>query len=99
MRLISGIFAILAMTSISTAVNAQSTQTSFLGGLRSFTIVIASLDDEDEKNCSVTRTGLYTSLRFILDQSDITITDNVQTRDGLIYLQVTVLSNCTANIV
>ena len=99
MRLISGIFAILAMISISTAANAQSTDVPFLGGLRSFTIIIASLDDEDETNCGVTRTRLYTSLRSILGQSDISITDNVRTRDGLIYLQVTVLSNCTASIV
>jgi hypothetical protein len=88
----------LAMLSIPAAVNAQNTDAPTLAGLRSFTIVIANLDDEDETNCGVTRTALYTGLRSILGQSDIAITDNVQARDGIIYLQVTVLSNCTANI-
>lgn len=88
----------LAMLSIPAAVNAQSTDTPTLAGLRSFTIVIGNLDEEDEASCGVTRTGLYTGLRSVLGQSDIAITDNVRTRDGIIYLQVTVLSDCTANI-
>jgi hypothetical protein len=98
MRMIRTIFALLAMISISTAASAQSTDVPFLAGLRSFTIVIASLDEEDETSCGLTSTGLYTSLRSVLGRSDIAVTDDTRTRDGIIYLQVTVLSNCTANI-
>ena len=98
MRMIRTIFALLAMISIPAAVSAQSTDVPFLAGLRTFTIVIAGLDDEDETSCGVTSTGLYTSLRSALAQSDIAVTDDVRIRDGIIYLQVTVLSNCTANI-
>jgi hypothetical protein len=79
-------------------VSAQATDVPFLAGLRSFTIAIADLDEEDEASCGLTRAGLYTSLRSVLGQSDIEITDDARTRDGVIYLQVTVLSNCTANI-
>ena len=98
MRMISTIFALLTMISISTPAGAQATDVPFLAGLRSFTIVIAPLDDEDETSCGLTRTGLYTSLRAVLSQSDIQVTDDVRSRDGIIYLQVTVLSNCTAHI-
>ena len=98
MRMIRTIFALLAMISISTAAGAQSTDVPFLAGLRSFTIVIANLDEDDETSCGLTSTGLYTSLRSVLGQSDIAVTDDARTRDGIIYLQVTVLSNCTANI-
>ena len=98
MRMIRTIFALLAMISIPTAVSAQSTDVPFLAGLRSFTIVIANLDEKDEASCGVTRTGLYTSLRSVLGQSDIAVTDDVRGRDGIIYLQVTVLSNCTADV-
>ena len=98
MRLISTVFALLTMISVSTPANAQTTDVPFLAGLRSFTIAIADLDEEDETSCGVTRTGLYTSLRSVLGQSDMEITDDVRTGDGIIYLQVTVLSNCTANI-
>lgn len=97
MRMIRTIFALLAMISISTAASAQSTDVPFLAGLRSFTIVIANLDEEDETSCGLTSTGLYTSLRSVLGRSDIAVTDDTRT-DGIIYLQVTVLSNCTANI-
>ena len=98
MRMTGIICALAAMLSISAAANAQNTDVPTLAGLRSFTILIANLDDEDETKCGVTRTALYTRLRSILGQSDMTITDDVQARDGIIYLQVTVLSNCTANI-
>ena len=98
MRLISTVFALLTMISVSTPAHAQTTDVPFLAGLRSFTIAIADLDEEDETSCGVTRTGLYTSLRSVLGQSDMEITDDVRTGDGIIYLQVTVLSNCTANI-
>ena len=98
MRMISTVFALLTMISVSTPANAQTTDVPFLAGLRSFTIAIADLDEEDETSCGVTRTGLYTSLRSVLGQSDMEITDDVRTGDGIIYLQVTVLSNCTANI-
>jgi hypothetical protein len=98
MRMISTVFALLTMIAISTPVNAQTTDVPFLAGLRSFTIAIADLDEEDETSCGLTRTGLYTSLRSVLGQSDIKVTDDARTRDGIIYLQVTVLSNCTANI-
>jgi hypothetical protein len=98
MRTISAIFAMLAAISVSTAARAQSTDVPFLAGLRSFTIAIADLDDEDETSCGLTSTGLYTSLRSVLGRSDIVVTDDARTRDGIIYLQVTVLSNCTANI-
>jgi hypothetical protein len=97
MRMIRTIFALLAMSSISTAAGAQSTDVPFLAELRSFTIVIANLDEDDETSCGLTSTGLYTSLRSVLGQSDIAVTDDTRT-DGIIYLQVTVLSNCTANI-
>ena len=96
MRMIGAVFALLMM--ISTPVSAQTTDVPFLAGLRSFTIAIADLDAEDETSCGLTRTGLYTSLRSVLGQSDIEVTDDARTRDGIIYLQVTVLSNCTANI-
>ena len=98
MRMITTIFALLAMISIPTAASAQNTDVPFLAGLRSFTIVIANLDDEDETSCGLTSTGLYTSLRSVLGQSDMVVTDDARTRDGIIYLQVTVLSNCTASI-
>jgi hypothetical protein len=94
--MIGAVFALLMM--ISTPVSAQTTDVPFLAGLRSFTIAIADLDEEDEASCGLTRTGLYTTLRSVLGQSDIEVTDDVRTRDGIIYLQVTVLSNCTANI-
>ena len=96
MRMIGTVFALLMM--ISTPVSAQTTDVPFLAGLRSFTIAIADLDEEDETSCGLTRTGLYTSLRSVLGQSDIEVTDDARARDGIIYLQVTVLSNCTANI-
>jgi hypothetical protein len=96
--MIRTVFALLAMISLPTGASAQSTDIPFLAGLRSFTIVIASLDEKDETSCGVTRTGLYTSLRSVLGQSDIAVIDDARTRDGIIYLQVTVLSNCTANI-
>lgn len=98
MRMISTIFAVFAMMSIPAAVNAQSTDVPFLAGLRSFTIVIANVDEEDETSCGITSTGLYTSLRSVLAQSDMAVTDDVRTRDGIIYLQVTALSDCTANV-
>jgi len=98
MKLIGTIFTLLTMIAVSTPANAQTTDIPFLAGLRSFTIAIADLDAEDETSCGLTRTGLYTSLRSVLGQSDIEVTDDVRTRDGIIYLQVTVLSNCTANI-
>ena len=98
MRMIGTVFALLTLISISTPVSAQATDVPFLAGLRSFSIVVANLDDEDETNCNLTRTGLYASLRSVLGQSDIEVTDDARTRDGIIYLQVTVLSNCTANI-
>ena len=96
MRMIGTVFALLMM--ISTPASAQTTDVPFLAGLRSFTIAIADLEAEDETSCGLTRTGLYTSLRSVLGQSDIEVTDDARTRDGIIYLQVTVLSNCTANI-
>ena len=98
MRMISTTFVLLAMISMPTAASSQNTDVPFLAGLRSFTIVIANLDEKDETSCGVTRTGLFTSLRSVLGQSDIIVTDDARTRDGIIYLQVTVLSNCTANI-
>ena len=98
MKTIRTAFALLAMILIPTAASAQNTDIPFLAGLRSFTIVIADLDDEDEASCGLTSTGLYTSLRSVLGQSDIAITDDARTRDGIIRLQVTVLSNCTASI-
>jgi hypothetical protein len=98
MKTIRTMFAVLAMISVSTAAGAQNTDVPFLSGLRSFTIVIANLDEEDETSCGLTATGLYTSLRSVLAQSDIAVTDDARMRDGIIYLQVTVLSNCTANI-
>jgi hypothetical protein len=94
--MIGAVFALLMM--ISTPVSAQTTDVPFLAGLRSFTIAIADLDEEDEASCGLTRTGLYTTLRSVLGQSDIEVTDDARARDGIIYLQVTVLSNCTANI-
>jgi len=96
--MISTTFVLLAMISMPTAASSQNTDVPFLAGLRSFTIVIANLDEKDETSCGVTRTGLFTSLRSVLGQSDIIVTDDARTRDGIIYLQVTVLSNCTANI-
>ena len=62
MRTTSTICALLAMLSISAAVNAQNNNSPTLAGLRSFTIVIAGLDEEDETSCGVTRTGLYASV-------------------------------------
>jgi hypothetical protein len=94
--MIGAVFALLMM--ISTPVSAQTPDVPFLAGLRSFTIAIADLDEEDEASCGLTRTGLYTTLRSVLGQSDIEVTDDARARDGIIYLQVTVLSNCTANI-
>jgi hypothetical protein len=98
MKMIRTICALFAMIAIPSAAKAQDTDVPFLGGLRSFSIVIANLDEEDETSCGVTREGLYASLRSVLSQSDIAVTDDVRTRDGIIYLQATVLSNCTANI-
>jgi hypothetical protein len=98
MKMIGTIFALLAMIAAPTAASAQNTDVPFLAGLRSFTIVIADLDDEDETNCGISSTGLYTSLRSVLGQSDIAITEDARMRDGIIRLQVTVLSNCTASI-
>jgi hypothetical protein len=98
MRIISAVFAMLAMLSIATRASAQSTDVPFLAGLRTFTIIVANLDEKDEASCGLTRTGLYTSLRSVLGQSDIAVTDDARARDGIIYLQVTVLSNCTARI-
>ena len=98
MKMIHTTLALLAMISIPTAVNAQTTDVPFLAGLRTFTIAIAELSQQDETNCGLTRTGLYTSLRSVLGDSDIEITDNARTRDGVIYLQVTVLVDCTASI-
>ena len=98
MKIISAIFAMLTVISVPTAANAQKTDVPFLAGLRSFSLVIAGLDEQDETSCGLTSTGLYASLRSVLGQSDIAITDDVRTRDGIIYLQVTVLSNCTASI-
>jgi len=98
MRIVSVVFAMLAMLLIATRASAQSTDVPFLAGLRTFTIVIANLDEKDEASCGLTRTGLYASLRSVLGQSDIAVTDDARARDGIIYLQVTVLSNCTTRI-
>jgi len=98
MRMISTMFAALALIAVPIAASAQSTDVPFLSGLRSFTIAIADLDDEDGTNCGLTSTALYTSLRSVLGQSDIAITDDARARDGIIRLQVTVLANCTASI-
>src|SRR5262245_1321753 len=98
MKMIRTVFAMLAMIALSTQARAQSTDVPFLAGLKSFTIVIANLDQEDETSCGLTSTGLYSSLRSALGQSDIAVTDDARTRGGIIYLQVTVLANCTANI-
>ena len=97
MRMIRSFFAALAMISLPTAVNAQPTDVPFLGGLRTFTIAIAELGG-DAASCDVTRTGLYASLRSVLRDSDIEITDDAGTRDGIIALRVTVLADCTASI-
>ena len=69
MRMIAAVFALLMM--ISSPVSAQTTDVPFLTVLRSFTIAIADLDEEDETSCGLTRTGLYTSLRSVLGQSDL----------------------------
>ena len=98
MRMTTTVYAVLTMLAIPTAVSAQNADPLTLSGLRSFTIFIADLDEEDERSCGVTRTGMYTALRSTLGQSDIAITDNPRMRDGVIHLQVTVLSDCTANI-
>ena len=98
MSMMRTILALLAMISIPTTANAQTTDIPFLGGLRTFTIAIAELSQEDETRCGATRTGLYTSLRSVLRDSDMEITDDIRTRDGVIYLQVTVLADCTAGI-
>ena len=98
MKIVGTVFALLAMIASPNAANAQSTDVPFLAGLRSFTLVIAGLDDEDETKCGISSTGLYTSLRSVLGQSDIAITDDARARDGIIQLQVTVLSNCTTSI-
>jgi hypothetical protein len=97
MTMIRIIFA-LAMMAMPTAASAQNTDVPFLAGLRSFTIIIADLDEADGTKCGLSRTGLYTSLRSVLGQSDIAVTDEARMRDGIIRLQVTVLSNCTASI-
>jgi len=98
MRVTTTICALLALMSIPTAASAQAIEAQPLAGLRAFTIAIGDLDEEDEMSCGVTRTGLYTSLRSALNQSDMRITDNVQARDGIIYLSVTLLSSCAAFI-
>jgi hypothetical protein len=100
MRMTTAICAALAMISMPAAANAQNnaqnTGATFLAGLRSFTIVVEPLEADDAVSCSVGRAGLYTSLRSALDESAIGIVDDVRMGDGIIYLNVTVLSNCTA---
>jgi hypothetical protein len=98
MRIITAGFAMLAMLLIATRASAQNTDVPFLAGLRTFTIVIANLDEKDETSCGLTRTGLYASLRSVLGQSDMAITEDTRTSDGIIYLEVTALSDCTAKI-
>jgi hypothetical protein len=98
MKMSPAVSLLLAIISSPTAAIAQNTDVPFLSGLRTFTIAVADLDDEDETSCGLTRTGVYTSLRSVLNQSDIAISDDARTRDGIIYLQVTVLSDCTASI-
>jgi hypothetical protein len=91
-------FALLALTAIPNAAHAQNNGAQFLAGLRSFAIVVEPLEADDAVSCSVGRAGLYASLRAALDESEIDIVDDVRMGDGLIYLNVTVLSNCTAFI-
>jgi len=62
MRMISTTFVLLAMISMPTAASSQNTDVPFLAGLRSFTIVIANLDEKDETSCGVTRTGVVHKL-------------------------------------
>jgi hypothetical protein len=91
-------FALLALTAMPNAAHAQNNGAQFLAGLRSFAIVVEPLEADDAVSCSVGRAGLYTSLRAALDESEIDIVDDVRMGDGIIYLNVTVLSNCTAFI-
>ncbi|MGH7555062.1 MAG: hypothetical protein ACREMQ_18840 [Longimicrobiales bacterium] len=102
MRMTTAVCAVLAMLSMPTAATAQSktqdTGAAFLAGLRSFAIVVEPLEADDAVSCSVGRAGLYTSLRAALDESAIDIVDDIRMGDGILYLNVTVLSNCTAYI-
>ena len=98
MRIIRTVFAMLAMLSSAIPASAQGTDVPLLAGLRTFTIVVANLDEKDEASCGLTRTGLYASLRSVLNRSDMVVADDARTSDGIIYLQVTVLGDCTAQI-
>ena len=98
MRMTGIVCALLALIAIPTASSAQNSDAVTLAGLRSFSIVIANVDEEDETNCAVGRAGLYTALRSVLGQSEMIIADNARAVDGTILLQATVLSNCAANI-
>jgi hypothetical protein len=90
--------ALLALIAMPAAASEQNAGAQFLAGLRSFAIVVEPLEADDAVSCSVGRAGLYTSLRSALDESGIGIVDDVRMGDGIIYLNATVLSNCTAFI-
>lgn len=67
-----------------------------LTGLRNFSIVIENLQPAAAR-CGVTKNRLETDLRFVLGQSGLVIADQGPT-DGIIYLNVTMLDNCAANV-
>ena len=98
MKMTTAVCAMLAMMVMPAAAQAQNTDAMLLAGLRSFMIVVEPLQADDAVSCSVGRAGLYTSLRAALDESAIGIVDDVRMADGIIYLNATVLSNCTAFI-
>lgn len=66
-----------------------------LKGLQRLEIVVEDVS-ENASLCGITRQGLDTSLRSVVGQSRIVLVDAVP--DATLYLNVSVLSDCTARV-
>lgn len=80
---------------LATTAWAQDIRAAPLAGLRTFGVAVEPLD-ADAIKCGITQDDLSTSIHFILGQSRMTLTDDLVNRP-YVYLDVTVLSNCSAS--
>lgn len=96
MRMIQAIAVGIAVCFGATAAASAATNTALaLRGLQRFEIVVEDIN-QNAVQCGIARDRLETSLRAITGQSRIALVDTVP--DATIYLNVSVLSDCTARV-
>ena len=83
----------VGMTLVASAAFGQRHEVESLKGLRTFAVAIGNIDTDATK-CGITKQGLDTSVRFILGQSDINVTDDSSPSDATLYVNVTALDTC-----